>query len=78
MRWGAGEELLETIRELTRHIQLKDQILEHFVPPEEYERVPTANHDTSHADLQGKTRACWDDGKDEWYLKPMDMTALNM
>jgi kinesin family protein 3/17 len=56
------EELLETIRELTRHLQLRDAMLEHLVPPAE--RAKTAE------------RAFWDDGREEWVLAELDFSQL--
>ena len=57
------EQLLETIRELTRHIQLKDFILDNFVPREETEKV--------------ENRAYWDEEADHWLLHPTDYQQLN-
>jgi len=57
------EQLLETIRELTRHIQLKDFILENFVPREETEKV--------------ENRAYWSEDDDQWMLHPTDYQQLN-
>lgn len=56
------EELLETIRELTRHVQLKDVIMEHFVPQEEMERV--------------QRRVYYDDEMDMWRLRPMNIKEV--
>jgi len=58
------EQLLETIRELTRHIQLKDFILDNFVPREETEKV--------------ENRAYWDEEQDAWLLHPTDYRHLNL
>jgi hypothetical protein len=58
------EQLLETIRELTRHIQLKDFILDNFVPREETEKV--------------ENRAYWDEEQDAWLLHPTDYRTLNL
>jgi len=56
------EELLETIRELRRHIQLKDSILMNFVPPAVHNAV--------------ESRAHWDEDKDEWLLGPLDTSNV--
>jgi len=58
------EQLLETIRELTRHIQLKDFILDNFVPREETDKV--------------ENRAYWDEEQDAWLLHPTDYRHLNL
>lgn len=57
------EQLLETIRELTRHIQLKDFILDNFVPREETDKV--------------ENRAYWHEEQDAWLLHPTDYAHLN-
>lgn len=45
---GTGEELLETVRELRRQVQLKQTILNHFVPQDEHYKV---EHDQAMADM---------------------------
>ena len=55
------EDLLLTVRELTRQLQLQNLVIESFVPPEEVEL------------LEG--RAVWDDdGGEEWRLLPRSDT----
>eukprot|EP01006_Ploeotia_vitrea_P037461 TRINITY_DN66130_c1_g4_i1.p1 TRINITY_DN66130_c1_g4~~TRINITY_DN66130_c1_g4_i1.p1 ORF type:complete len:719 (-),score=395.26 TRINITY_DN66130_c1_g4_i1:73-2109(-) len=51
------EEMLETIREMTKLIQLKELIALHFVPMEEHEKI--------------KARAVWDDESNDWMLQPL-------
>lgn len=55
------EELLETIRELRRHIQLKDMMIMNFVPPAVHGAV--------------EKRAIWNDANDEWYLGELDTST---
>jgi hypothetical protein len=57
------EELLETIRELTKHIALKDFVLFHFVPPEEIDKI--------------NERAAWDDQTENYLLQHTDSSRLN-
>jgi kinesin family protein 3/17 len=59
---GEREELLETIRELRRHIQLKDMIIMNFVPGAIHHAV--------------ESRAQWDEDKDEWLLGPLDTSNV--
>lgn len=56
------EELLETIRDLSRNIQLKDMILSHFVPKVEANKV--------------ERRAFWNDDKDDWMLREVDYGTM--
>ena len=58
------EQLLETIRELTRHIQLKDFILDNFVPRTEVDKV--------------ENRAYWEEQEDAWLLHAPDYSHLNL
>lgn len=52
------EHLLETIRELTRRIELKDLIIDNFVPSFETDKI--------------ESRAHWDEEADEYYLSEID------
>jgi chromosome segregation ATPase len=56
------EELLETIRDLSRNIQLKDMILSHFVPKVEASKV--------------ERRAYWNEDKDDWMLHEVNYTQM--
>eukprot|EP00937_MAST-01D_sp_MAST-1D-sp2_P003771 g3771.t1 len=50
------EELLDTMRELTRQLKLKQLIIEHFVPADDTSRL--------------EARAEWDDARDDWRMAP--------
>ena len=52
------QDLLHTVRELTRQVQLQNLVIESFVPPEEVAKL--------------EKRAVWDDdGSDQWRLLPL-------
>jgi len=52
------EDLLQTVRELTRQVQLQNMVIEAFVPNEEVKKL--------------EMRAVWDDdGAEQWRLKPL-------
>jgi hypothetical protein len=53
--------MLQAVRELRDHIQLKEQILQHFVPREVADKV--------------EQRAVWNDDLDDWTLAPFDARA---
>merc|ERR1719502_1255646 len=51
------EDLLQTVRELTRQVQLQNLVIESFVPPDDVSKL--------------EMRAVWDeDGSEEWRLLP--------
>ncbi|KAL2913031.1 hypothetical protein HK105_207486 [Polyrhizophydium stewartii] len=56
------EDLLDTIRELSRELSLKMAVIENFVPPEERVKV--------------EKRAKYDEEKDDWVLMTMTQTGL--
>jgi kinesin family protein 3/17 len=52
------EDLLQTVRELTRQVQLQNMVIDAFVPNEEVKKL--------------EMRAVWDDsGTEQWRLKPL-------
>jgi len=52
------QDLLHTVRELTRQVQLQNLVIESFVPPEEVAKL--------------ERRAVWDeDGSEQWRLLPL-------
>ncbi|KAJ3126975.1 Kinesin-like protein kif3b [Nowakowskiella sp. JEL0407] len=56
------EDLLDTIRELSRELALKSAVIENFVPAEEREKV--------------ESRAAYDEEHDEWQLA--ELTSINL
>lgn len=58
------EDMLATIRELNRVIKLKQVLLDHFVPPQEVERL--------------ETRAQWDDEAEEWMVMGHKITGNSL
>jgi len=57
------EELLETIRKLRHHVELKKLILENFVPHEDRAKI--------------ESRMVWDKEKETYIVKPPDYQAMN-
>lgn len=55
------EDMLDTIRELTRQIRLRQLIMDTFVPAEDLFKV--------------EKRAYWDGDSDQWVLRPLDASA---
>lgn len=55
------EDMLHTIRELSRQLKLKELILEHFIPPEEAEKL--------------NARAQWDDKQDQWKVSRIEFAG---
>jgi len=53
--------MLATIRELNRVIKLRQVLLDHFVPPQEVEKL--------------ETRAQWDDEAEEWMIAGQKITG---
>lgn len=52
------EDLLQTVRELTRQLQLQNLVIESFIPPDDVSKL--------------EVRAVWDeDGSEEWRLLPL-------
>jgi len=58
------EDMLESIRDLTKELKLKNVILTHFVPEEEYHRI--------------EQRAQWDAEEDEWVISRLEFAGNNM
>jgi kinesin family protein 3/17 len=54
--------MLENIRELQRHLQLKSMVIDLFVPHSDRARI--------------EARAHWDEERTEWVLAPVDFTPL--
>jgi kinesin family member 3B len=57
------EELLETVRQLTRQLKLKDLVLTNFVPPDDAARL--------------EARARWSDELDGWTLPRLELAGNN-
>ena len=55
------EDMLDTIRELTRQLKLKQVITEHFIPPEEVEKL--------------NARAQWSDENDTWSIRRLEFSG---
>ena len=55
------EDMLEAIRDLTKHLKLDDTIIQHFVPEQEVGLV--------------EKRARWDEQLDNWVLAPLSLSA---
>ncbi len=58
------EEVLETVRQLTRQVKLKDLILSNFVPPDDAARL--------------EARACWREELDAWTLPRLELAGNNL
>jgi len=58
------EDLLNTIRELTQEIKLKNLVIDNFIPPEEAQKI--------------QKRAQWDDEKGEWILQRINYAGNNV
>lgn len=58
------EDLLETIRELTRQLKFKDMVVEYFVPPEITTKI--------------KERAIWNEEQDTWTMSSLHLTGNNL
>jgi len=55
------DDFLEAIRELTREMKLKDQIISHFIPPEETRRI--------------EARAHWNEENDNWTISKLELNG---
>jgi len=55
------EDLVDTIRDLTRQLKLKDVIIDNFIPPEEAEKLAA--------------RAQWDDQQDKWIISRIEFSG---
>lgn len=55
------EDMLDTIRELTRQLKLKQLVLDNFVPPDEQAKLDR--------------RAQWSDESDEWWLPRLEFAG---
>jgi kinesin family member 3B len=55
------EDMLDTIRDLTRQLKLKDMILDNFVPPDEVEQL--------------HRRATWNEEDENWQVARMDLAG---
>lgn len=58
------EELLDTIRELSKQLKMKMLIINSFVPPEEITRI--------------ERRADWDEETGEWKIQGIQLAGNNM
>lgn len=58
------EDMLDTIRQLTRQIKLKDLIINNFVPPEESKKV--------------ERRSKWNEELDTWIITRLDFAGNNL
>ncbi|KAL9191567.1 hypothetical protein ACHAXT_001273 [Thalassiosira profunda] len=56
------EELLETIRELTKQLKLKEFVISNFIPPK---------YSLLYDDVENGGRAVWDDAEENWTLPPL-------
>jgi len=55
------EDMLDTIRQLSRQLKLKELLLENFVPPEDSAKL--------------ERRARWDDDHDAWFVPRLDLAG---
>mmetsp|Transcript_26474 Transcript_26474/g.77839 ORF Transcript_26474/g.77839 Transcript_26474/m.77839 type:complete len:766 (-) Transcript_26474:425-2722(-) len=55
------EDMLETVRELTRQLKLKALVIDNFIPPEEQSKI--------------EQRAEWDEELEEWKVARLDMAG---
>mmetsp|Transcript_31643 Transcript_31643/g.79041 ORF Transcript_31643/g.79041 Transcript_31643/m.79041 type:complete len:742 (-) Transcript_31643:192-2417(-) len=58
------EDMLETVRELTRQLKLKAAVIESFVPPEEQAKI--------------ECRAEWDEESEEWRIARVELAGNSM
>eukprot|EP00735_Rhodelphis_limneticus_P011034 TRINITY_DN4082_c0_g1::TRINITY_DN4082_c0_g1_i1::g.11857::m.11857 TRINITY_DN4082_c0_g1::TRINITY_DN4082_c0_g1_i1::g.11857 ORF type:complete len:795 (+),score=255.95,sp/P46871/KRP95_STRPU/50.96/0.0,Kinesin/PF00225.18/3.6e-119,Kinesin/PF00225.18/3.8e+03,Kinesin/PF00225.18/3.3e+03,PIF1/PF05970.9/0.082,PIF1/PF05970.9/6.8e+03 TRINITY_DN4082_c0_g1_i1:33-2387(+) len=62
--WREKEDMLETIRELTVQLKLKNVILDHFVPADELLKI--------------ERRAQWNDEAEEWLIARLHLAGNNL
>jgi len=63
------QDMLETIRDCTRQLKLKELVINNFIPPEE-----ARNFD----DVNNGGRAVWQEEQEVWVIPRMDLTGNNL
>ncbi len=58
------EDLMEELRNLSKHLQFQDLLLAHFVPNEQSEMIAA--------------RAIWDEGRDNYVMQPFNFKQSNL